>query len=206
VIRSIPLALALLLTAFRTDGAAAPGTVTTTSGAEVQYADTGATPLVTYSEIAGVVGTGPTLTVFGDGSVIAEYPPGWKRAGRHRARLSKAELAALVATIVDAGVVDFDADAVQRAVRTAESGARAGGTGPQLFEVSDPDVTVITVSLERYQRAGGPAATNVDKRVAWQSLSRDVRQHPTIGALTKLESARQALRAVLVRHDFAREN
>lgn len=185
---------------------AAPANLRTASGTELQYSDAATTPLVTYSEIAGAAGAGPTLTIYGDGGVVAEYPPGWKRAGRHRLQLRRAELDVLVGTIVDAGVVDFDAAGVTAAVRAAESAQRAASVEPQLSVVSDPDVTVVTVNLDRYQRVGGPATAAISKRVAWNSLTRDVRQHPTIGALTGLEAARQALRAVLVRGDYTRED
>src|SRR5213593_3645995 len=73
---------------------------------------------VTLGEIASADG-GPSVRIFGDGRVEAHYPAYMKGAGDHGARLSADELDALLGSLADTGVLDFDAAATARGKRDA---------------------------------------------------------------------------------------
>lgn len=59
-------------------------------------------------------GAGPTLRVYGDGRIDVLRPDYMKRPGRYEARLTPAELDALVGRLVDRGVLDFDTATLAR--------------------------------------------------------------------------------------------
>jgi hypothetical protein len=161
--------------------------------------------VVTFREVLGEIGgvdRGPTLTVYGDGRMVAHYPRYMKRAGDYERRLGPAELDALVASLAAKGVLDFDAPAVRGAARASlvasRERARAANAPIALFEVSDAATTVIEVNVDRY-RAGTPGAREVRrlaKRVAWTALRTDAQRHPDVPALRDLAAAEQELRAL----------
>ncbi len=163
------------------------------------------TAVVTYREILGEIGhadRGPTLTVFGDGRMVAHYPVYMKRAGDYERRLSSSELAALLGSLAAKGVLDFDAAAVRGAARAslaaAHARARATNTPIALFEASDASTTVIEVNVDRYRpaAAGAREVRGLAKRVAWTALRTDAQRHPDVPALRDLAAAEQELRAL----------
>lgn len=171
------------------------------------------TVVVTFREVLGEMGgvdRGPTLTVYGDGRMVAHYPRYMKRAGDYERRLGSAELDALVGSLAAKGVLDFDAAAVRGAARASliasRERARAANASIELFEVSDASTTVIEVNVDRY-RAGTPGAREVRrlaKRVAWTALRSDAQRHPDVPALRDLAAAEQELRALRDHPAFTR--
>lgn len=171
------------------------------------------TVVVTFREVLGEIGgvdRGPTLTVYGDGRMIAHYPRYMKRAGEYERRLTRTELDALVGSLAAKGVLDFDAAAVRGAARASliasRERARAANTPIELFEVSDASTTVIEVNVDRY-RPSTPGAREVRrlaKRVAWTALRTDAQRHPDVPALRDLATAEQELRALREHPAFTR--
>ena len=74
-----------------------------------------------------------TVTVFGDGRVVVEQPPGQANAGVHEVRLSRTELDDLVGALVATGLAELDDAAVRRECEAAQS--RRG----EVTRVSDAD-------------------------------------------------------------------
>lgn len=196
-------AFALVLLAGSAAGAPLQGDVAVTPKVEVsRRADVA---VVVYREVIGEIAgpdRGPTLTVFGNGRVVAHYPVYMKRAGDWERRLSRQELDALLASLAGNGVLDFDAPTVRAATRAAEAStrarARAAGRPIALVEVSDPSTTIIEMTVERYVPAtpGARAATDVAKRVAWTGLRTDAAEHPYVPALRGLADAERDLRTL----------
>jgi hypothetical protein len=169
--------------------------------------------VVVYRELLGEIGgadRGPTLTVYGDGRTVAHFPVYMTRAGDYEHRLTATELDALLRSLADKGVLDFDGASVRNAVRAAEAAgqarARATGAPVELFEASDASTTVVEVAVDRYV-PGAPGARAVDhlsKRVAWTGLQLDAERHRDVAALRDLAAAEQELRALRDRPGYTR--
>ncbi len=169
--------------------------------------------VVTYRELQGEIGgteRGPVLTVYGDGRVVSHYPVFMKRAGDWEHRLAPGELDALLRSLADKGVLDFDAQGVRAAARSAAADsvqrARAANTPVVLFETSDASTTVIEVTVDRYVAAtpGAHAVQGFTKRVAWTGVRGDAERHRGVSALQNLAAAEQELRALRDRPGAAR--
>ncbi len=169
--------------------------------------------VVVYRELLGeMAGTdrGPTLTLYGDGRLVAHYPLYMKRAGDWERRLAPRERDALLASLAAKGVLDFDAAATRAAVRTATQSARDRARAARqpvvLFEASDQSTTVIEVTANRYVPAtpGAREVRDVQRRVAWTGLRVDAAAHPDVPALRNLAAAEQELRALRDHPGFTR--
>jgi hypothetical protein len=169
--------------------------------------------VVVYRELIGEIAgpdRGPTLTIYGDGRVVAHYPVYMKRAGDWERRLARPELDALVVSLAAKGVLEFDAPSVRTAARasaeSARSRARAARQPITLFEASDRSTTVIEMTVGRYVAAtpGARAAHDVSVRAAWTGLREDAAQHPDVPALRDLAAAEAELRAVREAAGFTR--
>lgn len=201
--RGVMSALALVLLARTAAGAPLQGDVAAIPTVEASRSADVA--VVVYREVIGEIAgpdRGPTLTVFGDGRIVAHYPVYMKRAGDWERRLSRQELDALLGSLAVKGVLDFDAPTVRAAARAAEESTRArdraAGRPLALVEVSDPSTTIIEMTVERYVSAtpGARTATNIAKRVAWTGLRTDAAEHPEVPALRDLAAAERELRAL----------
>jgi hypothetical protein len=167
--------------------------------------------VVTFREVLGEMGgvdRGPTLTVYGDGRMVAHYPRYMKRAGDYERRLGPGEVDALVGSLAAKGVLDFDTPAVRGAARAslvaARERARAANAPIELFEASDASTTVIEVHVDRYRPAtGAREVRGLAKRVAWTALRTDAQRHPDVPALRDLAAAEQELRALREHPGFA---
>ncbi|MEO6027088.1 MAG: hypothetical protein ABIR79_09515 [Candidatus Binatia bacterium] len=182
-------------------------------GAIIEPARRSDVAVIVYREVLGEIGgadRGPTLTIFGDGRMVAHYPRYMKRAGDYELRLAPSELDALLRSLAAKGVLDFDATATRAATRASMMAARqralATNTPIQLFEAVDASTTVIEVAVERYVAAtpGAREVRNATTRAAWTGLRADVDQHPDVPALRDLAAAEQELRALRERAGFTR--
>lgn len=169
--------------------------------------------VVVYRELIGEIAgpdRGPTLTIYGNGRVVAHYPVYMKRAGDWQRRLRRRELDALLASLAAKGVLDFDAPTVRAAAREAEAAARARARAArqpiELVEASDPSTTIIEMHVERYVPATpqATAATDVAKRVAWTGLRSDAARLPEVPALRDLAAAERELRTLFESTRFTR--
>ncbi len=159
-----------------------------------------ATVVLTYAETLGEIGeadAGPSLRIHGDGRIDVHYPPYMKRAGDYAARLERAELDALLGSLADKGVLDFDAETAHRGKRQADLSRRqvAAQEGrPATFNVvSDASTSTIEIHLQ-----------GVEKKIVWHGLREDAREYPELPAIRHLAAAEQEIRAVMERHDLAK--
>lgn len=168
--------------------------------------------VVTFREVLGEIGgvdRGPTLTVYGDGRMVAHYPRYMKRAGDYERHLAPGEVDELVGSLAAKGVLDFDAPAVRGAARASliasRERARAANAPIELFEVSDAATTVIEVNVDRYRAGtGAREVRRLAKRVAWTGVRTDAQRHPDVPALRDLAAAEQELRALREHPAFTR--
>lgn len=207
--RLLPVLLALL-PAFASAAFAKPLVTGTAVIEATRRADVA---VVVYREVLGEIGDadrGPTLTVYGDGRMVAHYPRYMKRAGDYEHRLTTAEVDALLQSLASKGVLDFDGPATRTAARSSLAAerqrARAANVPIQLFEAVDASTTVIEVAVDRYVAAapGARAAQNVVARAVWTGLRTDAEQRHDVPALRDLAAAEQELRALRERPGFTR--
>ena len=142
----------------------------------------------TPGELAGA-DTTTTVTVYGDGRVVVRYPPYGARQGDYTMTLIKAELDELVASVVNNGVVEFDAQAAQ-AEKQAILDAQGMG-----FHVSDADIITIEIELASYNATGDPGQEtfNVRREIDTAALQADAGQFPSVQSLVNLAAAERQL-------------
>jgi hypothetical protein len=187
-------------------GAGAP------SDADIWYDPSPGALLITYHEIfPELVDPDPTprLRIFGDGRVLVHYSPRLRRAGDYELRLSATELEALLYSLVDNGLADFDRDDILREKRdVGEARAREAlglGEPPALFYVADDDISLFELRLLEYRAPGSTfAAGEIHQKIRWQGLRTDAERHPQIERIQRLRAAELTLRSLLVRDDLRR--
>ena len=169
----------------------------------VEYSSAPDVIVVRYSEVAAELeslGAGRSVEVYGDGRVVSHYPAYMKRAGVHEIRIDEAELEALVTELVEAEVVEYDAEGLRRR-REQLSAARRGVPGTVLYEVSDETLITIELNLERYRARDAPESSDrpVRKRIDYRGLRADELRYPEVEEIQRLARIRDRLRSVMKR-------
>jgi hypothetical protein len=141
---------------------------------------------------------GPSLTIYGDGRAVVHYPRYMNRAGDYQVRLGEREMQALVRSLVDDGVMEFDEAAARQ--REREERSRRATLGA----TTDPSLTHIRLRLERYRPAGASDGEpkQADKRIRWPALADDAAEYPAIEAIRNLAAAERELAAIMERDDL----
>jgi len=135
----------------------------------------------------------PTLTVYGDGRVVAHYPHWMKRAGDHSGFLTSEQMDSLVRSVVDRGILDFDP---QKVVDEKRETSIALGS---FFYVADADTTELIIRLERYRPAGmaGVGQRDVVQRIVYSGLQSEAEHFTSIESLVDLAAVEQNLVALM---------
>ncbi|MBM4270433.1 MAG: hypothetical protein FJ144_28145 [Deltaproteobacteria bacterium] len=158
----------------------------------------------------GDVDRGPSIEVYGDGTVLAHYPRYMKRAGTWSMRLTKAELEALVQSVANADVVAFDPSVARAEKERAVNAARVAGASKdgarRVFAVHDAATTRLELHLERAERTvpSGRSQAAVAKTIEWPALASDAARYPQASTIQGLASAERALTSLLERPELAR--
>ena len=133
-----------------------------------------------------------------------------KRAGDYSLQLTQAEMEALLSSLVQGGLIDFNPEATQAQMRQVAAARRAqatqAGQRAVLTTRSDEATVSIEIRLNRYIPAGGPARDNVTKRLSWTGVGDDAEQYPSITALQALAAVQRQLLALTERADLTRVN
>jgi hypothetical protein len=153
------------------------------------------TVVVSYAVALGEIGeadAGPSVRIYGDGRVETHYPRYMNRAGDHAARLSATELDALLGSLADHGVLEFDAPAARRAKQDAGASRRSAealaGQPATVDVVSDADTITLEVHVDR-----------AHQKITWRGLRHDARAYADIPAIQGLAAAEREVRAVMER-------
>lgn len=168
---------------------------------QFQFSATNNQPIITYTLIHKMLANSdpiPMLQVYGDGRVHAHFPEYMKNAGDYQMQLSRPELIALIRSLAQDGVLDFDHRSTSLHKEQMDTQQRsASGT---LFHVSDTTETVIDIRLDSYQSS--PAAkriTNFSKKFKWKNLEQDAKRYPQIPAITRAAASTQMLHSLFNR-------
>lgn len=163
--------------------------------------DTSPTALVLqYTEThTGLAQNDPTprLRVYGDGRMLVYFPPYMKRSGTYETYLTPAELDALLQTLLEQGVMDFDTRSIQRAVQ--ESRVRARTSTSSFFAVSDPTLTRLEVHVQPQSMGNTRTAQRaVPQTIIWAD------EQAAIPALQGLATTERMLQELVSRTDLQR--
>lgn len=110
----------------------------------------------------------PSLSVYGDGRVRVHFPEYMKKAGDYEMKISEDEVAGLVRSLYEDGVLEFDEDKVKAKMRSERKALRQSG---QLYAISDAMETVVEIRLDEYQRNRSSASIkNFHKRFQWKNI------------------------------------
>lgn len=164
-------------------GLLAAGSISATEGPRFELASEPDKLVIAMTEVIGQVESDdhPSVKVYADGRVVSHRPAYFTNPGDFTIQLSAAQLRSLVQSLVDRGVVDFDADAVRSQLHAA---ARAKST---VSDSSDVSVFKVELRLEIYQPPDSDVPHyDVAKALRWQGLRGDARRHPEIQALSDL--------------------
>jgi hypothetical protein len=160
-----------------------------------------------YSERPGALG-GPdaerSISVYGDGRVVAHRPRFTKRAGSWGTHLSREEMEELVRSLVEPGLVEFDETRARQSRKDLKRQRRL--QRGELFEVSDADTVTLELHLDRYRgrESGAQERRNVVKRVRWRGLRSDLRRYPELTDLEGLGAVQGRIHALMERPDLSR--
>lgn len=168
---------------------------------QFQFSATNNQPVITYTLVHKMLVNSdpiPMLQVYGDGRVHAHFPEYMKNAGDYQMQLSQPELIALIRSLAQDGVLNFDHKSAQ--LYKAQMDAQQRSTSGTLFHVSDTTETVIDIRLDTYQ--SNPSARRIDnfsKRFVWKNLEQDAKRYTQSTAITRAAASTQKLHSLLER-------
>lgn len=147
----------------------------------------------------------PLLRIYGDGRALVHFPAYMRRAGDYTLQLGDAEMANLMAAVVD--IMEFDPAVTSSQLRALEASQRARATPPgqpgTLFTRSEEVTTDVELRLERYRPAGSSAEIpNPVKRATWRGLQIQAERFPEIAQLGGLAGIERRLLDICERPDL----
>ena len=192
-----PLLLAVLL-AVTGAHAQGPGQANTTNQPLIRFSTQADEPVIEYRLVHHLLAERdpvPLLRIYGDGQVKVHYPGYMKKAGDYEYHLSRPELDALLRSLSQDGVIDFDHAAVMSERKQLKGQERAAGI---LHSISDTTETIIDIRLDEYQRGPGTGRIkNLRKRLAWDNLEQDARHFPQSKTIKGAANGAQRLHGLL---------
>jgi len=190
----------LLIALFASTGVLAqgPGTGKVTGQPRFQFSTTATQPIIEYTLVHRMLENQdpvPLLRIYGDGRVHTHIPVYMKNAGDYEYRLSQPELKALLRSLSQDGMMDFDDASAKTEKKQMEDQERNAGV---LHAISDTTETLIEIRLNEYQR--NPAAGRImgfNKRFTWDNLEQDASQYPQSGAIKSAADGARRLHLML---------
>ena len=209
--RSMPshlLSVVLLLSAFLvTTGTQAQGPANSNAADQplIQYSTQAEEPVIEYRLVHQMLADQdpePLLRIYGNGRVHAHYPAYMQKAGDYEYRLSRPELNALLRSLSQDGVIDFDHAAVQAERQQRQDQQRAAG---ELHYISDTTETIIDIRLDEYRRHPDTnRIRNLNKRFQWNNLQHDKKRFPQMSSIKDAATGAQRLHELLDHPDMQR--
>jgi len=149
----------------------------------------------------------PTLTLYADGRLVVERPAYLKQSGTYEKMLGSAELQALVKSLLDRGLGDFEVptmrDRKQQLSRERAQAHFSDPTGPgaTVSIVSDLGTTRIELALAGYA-VGRSASQPLAKTIVWSGVEHDAELYPEVPELRALAEAVAELRSIMSSSDL----
>lgn len=180
-----------------------PGVATNNAQPWFKLSEDSEKPVIVYNIVQHMLvqpDPEPLLRIYGNGRVAVHFPVYMKRAGDYELQLSRQELIALLRSLAQDGILDFDHRASRDHKKQLETEQRTS-TG-MMHHISDSAETIIDIQLDEYQRAPGtPRIVNLKKRFAWKNLEHDAKRFPQSTAIQRAAAGAQRLHSLLERPD-----
>lgn len=175
------LTLLLAITGVQAQG---PGQAGAVGQPQFQFPAQAEVPVIEYRLVHHMLADqdpDPLLRIYGNGRVHAHFPAYMKKAGDYEYQLSGSELNALLRSLSQDGVIDFDHAAVKAERKQLKDQQRTAG---ELHYISDTTETVIDIRLDEYRRhPGATRIRNLNKRFKWNNLQHDKKRFPQSNAI-----------------------
>jgi len=200
----VPLLLTILL-AMPGVQAQGPGQAGASGQPQFQIPTQSGVPVIEYRLVHHMLADQdpePLLRIYGNGRVHAHFPVYMKKAGDYEYQLSASELNALLRSLSQDGVIDFDHAAVKAERKQLQEQQRAAG---ELHYISDTTETVIDIRLDEYRRhPGARRIRNLNKRFSWKNLEQDKRHFPQSNTIKGAAAGAKRIHTLLDRPGMQR--
>jgi len=200
----VPLLLTVLL-AISGVQAQGPGQASAAGQPLIQYSTDAAEPIIEYTLVHHMLADQdpePLLRIYGNGRVHAHFPAYMKKAGDYEYRLSRSELNALLRSLSQDGVIDFDHAVVKAERKHLQDQQHAAG---ELHYISDTTETIIDIRLDEYRRHPGTRhIRNLHKRFSWNNLEQDKQRFPQSNAIKGAAAGANRIHTLLDRPGMQR--
>jgi hypothetical protein len=171
----------------------------------IQFSTDAAEPVIEYTLVHHMLADQdpePLLRIYGNGRVHAHFPAYMNKAGDYEYQLSRSELNALLRSLSQDGVIDFDHAAVKAERKQLKDQQRATG---ELHYISDTTETIIDIRLDEYQRhPGARRIRNLNKRFEWDNLQHDKKRFPQSNAIKGAAAGAKRIHTLLDRPGMQR--
>ena len=179
------------------------------SGASViEYATASDRMVLSFRQTGGLIDSPdapPLLRIYGDGMALIHFPAGSRRAGDYSLQLTHSELADLLESLSEKGVMTIQSDDISRRIQeTLAARAEAQGGPVTRLMISDNVTTVIEIHLEEYAPAGslGPSKAPFHSMFSWYALQRNANEFREVDELQQLAAAEKELLRLATRDDM----
>jgi hypothetical protein len=200
----VPLLLTVLL-AISGVQAQDPGQAIAAGQPLIRYSTDAAKPIIENTLVHHMLADQdpePLLRIYGNGRVHAHFPAYMKKAVDYEYRLSQSELIALLRSLSQDGVIDFDHAAVTAERKQLQDQQRAAG---ELHHISDTTETIIDIRLDEYRRhPGARRISNLNKRFKWNNLQYDKKRFPQSNTLKGAAAGANRIQTLLDHPDMQR--
>jgi len=177
------------------------------SGPVIEFATKSDAMVLSFRQTGGLIDASdapPLLRIYGDGRTLVHLPASSPRGGDFSFQLSHDELADLLKSLSDRGVMTLQPDDISTKIKEALEERAKIQRGPAVRRMIMDDVTtVFEIRLERYAAAGSQAPPQADFHSAfsWYALQQSAKEFEEVVELQQLAAAERELLRLATRED-----
>lgn len=184
-----------------------PEESTDSSASVIEYSPESDALVLSFRQTGGLIHSPdapPLLRIYGDGRALIHLPAGSRRAGDYSLQLAQSELADLLESLSDRGVMTLQPDDISTKIKEALEERAKIQRGPAVRRMIVDDVTtVFEIRLERYAAAGSQAPPQADFHSAFSfyALQQSAKEFEEVVELQQLAAAERELLRLATRED-----
>ena len=169
------------------------------SGPVIEFATKSDAMVLSFRQTGGLIDSPdapPLLRIYGDGRALVHLPASSPRGGDFSFQLSRGELADLLESLSDKGVMTLQPNDISTRIKDALEERAKIQRGPAVRRMIMDDVTtVFEIHLERYAAAGSqaPPQARFHSTFSWYALQQSAKEFEEIVELQQLAAAEQEL-------------
>ena len=179
-----------------------------TGGPLIKYQHDGKFLVLTYDQRGGIIDgpdSTPLLRIYGDASARIHFSEGSRRAGDYSLQLAHSELADLLESLSEKGVMTIESEDISQRIAEALVKRAESQEEPLTRKmIADAATTVIEVHLELYAPAGshGPPQAEFHSTFSWYALQQNADEFGEVDELQQLAAAEKDLLQLATRDDI----